>query len=321
MSNFEELRDRLTTQVTRLGANGCNARRRFLGSEPNIFDPSDARLQRSGYCRICARHFPETYSAGRLNPVSHAASRILPRARRFQAIAWYATTPEMRYRPTDSDQFNQRIDWIENKIDWFGRYSWGNDSRCRIDHSSTDAQHVATTVRQGMLSNALILSSSTVNEARFAWNQFNNDLVGYFANTQDVQADLGIHGLFSASPLAYGVPAIGLGGGVNSFGGVTPWVTRDDTFQFMDNVSILSRPTLAEDGEKIRRDRYNQFGNQKATGEFLFDGQSTFDPANRNATGLYLCRLHAGRDLLIRPRRRDGQCHAAPDFLLRLYSG
>src|ERR1035438_8338733 len=30
--------------------------------------------------------------------------------------------------PTDSTQFNQRIDWIENnKSSWFGRFSWGND--------------------------------------------------------------------------------------------------------------------------------------------------------------------------------------------------
>jgi hypothetical protein len=29
---------------------------------------------------------------------------------------------------TDNDQFNQRVDWIENgKSSWFGRYSWGND--------------------------------------------------------------------------------------------------------------------------------------------------------------------------------------------------
>jgi hypothetical protein len=36
---------------------------------------------------------------------------------------------------------------------------------------------------------------------------------------------------------------------------------------------------------EVRRDRYNQYGNQKATGEFIFDGQSTFNPANRNASG------------------------------------
>src|SRR5207245_3468763 len=84
---------------------------------------------------------------------------------------------------------------------------------------------------------------------------------------------------------AYGVPAIGLGGGVAGFGGVTPWVTRDDTFQFIDSLSIIRGRHSIKLGGEIRRDRYNQFGNQKATGEFLFDGQATFNPANRGATG------------------------------------
>jgi outer membrane receptor protein involved in Fe transport len=38
-------------------------------------------------------------------------------------------------------------------------------------------------------------------------------------------------------------------------------------------------------GGEVRRDRYNQYGNQKATGEFLFDGQATFNPAARGSTG------------------------------------
>ncbi len=44
-----------------------------------------------------------------------------------------------------------------------------------------------------------------------------------------MQATLGIDGLVAPSPLAYGVPAIGLGDGLNSFGGITPWITRNDT--------------------------------------------------------------------------------------------
>ena len=52
----------------------------------------------------------------------------------------------------------------------------------------------------------------------------------------------------------------------------TAWLWR--------NSGDPSRHSLRIGGE-IRRDRYNQFGNQKATGEFLFDGQATFNPANR----------------------------------------
>ena len=125
------------------------------------------------------------------------------------------------------------------------------------------------------------------------------------------RSDLKIPGLFSSSPLAYGVPAIGLGGGVASFGGVTPWVTRDDTFQFMDSLSIVRGRHSIKLGAEIRRDRYNQFGNQKATGEFLFDGQATFNPANRGATGFIFA------DFMLGETSSSARVVAMADAMLR----
>src|SRR5260370_27046425 len=104
---------------------------------------------------------------------------------------------------------------------------------------------------------------------------------------------------------------MGLGGGVNSFSGVTPWVTRDDTFQLMDNLSILRGRHSIKLGAEIRRDRYNQFGNQKATGEFLFDGQATFDPANRGATGFIFA------DFMLGETSSSARVVAMADAMLR----
>ncbi|MDQ2898925.1 MAG: TonB-dependent receptor, partial [Acidobacteriota bacterium] len=285
LSNWEELRDRLTTQVTASVPTAAMRMGDFSGQSRQIFDPLTRVFNQSGVA-ISASPFP-----GKAIP----ASRFSPAALKLLAFYPLPTVPGNNLNrnyvrnaltPTDNDQFNQRIDWNQDpKSNWFGRYSWGNDFVAPAATFLTDSSHTATTVRQAMISNTRILSDSMVNEARFAWNQFNNDLVGYFANSQNVQAGLGINGLFAPSPLAYGPPAIGLGGGVNSFGGVTPWVTRDDMFQFMDNLSMVRGRHSIKVGLEIRRDRYNQYGNQKATGEFLFDGQSTFDPANRGATG------------------------------------
>ncbi|HMF75141.1 MAG TPA: TonB-dependent receptor, partial [Bryobacteraceae bacterium] len=188
--------------------------------------------------------------------------------------------------PTDSDQFNQRFDYIQNaSSSWFGRFSWGNDLSVPATTFLTDTSHAATTVRQGVLANTHIISASVVNEARFAWNQFNNDLAGFYANTTNVQATLGIEGLFAASPLAYGLPQVAIGGGLSSYGGVTPWITRNNTFQGLDGVSIIKGSHSIKIGIEIRRDRYNQNGNQKATGEFDFDGQSTNNPASPGSSG------------------------------------
>src|SRR5690606_24200076 len=117
----------------------------------------------------------------------------------------------------------------------FGRYSWGTDLQIPAATFQPDSRRVQTDVQQAMISNTRIFSSSAVNEARVSWNQFRNDLIGYFGNNENVQEFLNINGLFAASPLAYGLPEINLGNGLSGFGGVTPWVTRNNAFQFADN--------------------------------------------------------------------------------------
>lgn len=281
MSNFEQLRDRLTTQVTSSVATQAMRNGDFSAPGiPVIYDPL-TRYSAGG-----ATPFP-----GNVIPMS----RFSPQALTLLNYYPSPTTPgnnilrnyvRQAQVPTDSDQFNQRLDYVEsNKSSWFGRYSWGSDFYSPAATFLTDSSQATTLVRQAVISNTRILSPTLVNEARFAWDQFHNDLDGYFANKTNIQSTLNIQGLFAPSPLAYGVPAIGLGGGIAGFGGVTPWITRNDTFQWTDNLSIIRGKHSIKIGGEIRRDRYNQYGNQKATGEFDFDGQSTNNPANPNATG------------------------------------
>ncbi|MBI3693626.1 MAG: carboxypeptidase regulatory-like domain-containing protein [Acidobacteria bacterium] len=311
MSNFEELRDRTTTQTSASVATTAMRNGDFSGQGRILYDPLSRAYNANGIAVSATPFSGNVVPPARLNPVSLKLLEFYP-AQTVPGNNLVRNFTRNAQAPTDSDQFNQRIDWIENsKSSWFGRFSWGSDLQLPAATFLTDSQRIATTVRQGMLSNTRILNTSTVNEARFAWNQFNNDLVGYFANTRDVEAGLAIPGLFAASPLAYGVPAIGLGGGISGFGGVTPWVTRDDTFQFMDNLSIVRGRHTIKIGAEIRRDRYNQFGNQKATGEFLFDGQATFDPANRNATGFIFA------DYMLGLPSQSARVVAMADALLR----
>ncbi len=286
ISNFEELRDRTTTQVSAALATTAMRNGDFSFAGRNIFDPLSRTFNAAG-AAVSASQFPgNVVPASRLNPKSLQLLEFYP----TPTAPGNAVTARNFLRnaqvPNDSDQFNQRIDWIESsRSNWFGRFSWGEELVLTAATFLTDTTHAATTVRQGMLSNTRILSSSTVNEARFAVNQFKNDLAGYFAGTRDVVGELKIPGLFSAGPLAYAVPGIGLGQGVTGFGGLNPWITRDATFQFMDNLSVVRGRHSVKVGGEIRRDRYNQFGNQFAPGTFSFDGQSTFNPANRGATG------------------------------------
>ncbi|MBL8235808.1 MAG: TonB-dependent receptor [Bryobacterales bacterium] len=285
MSNFEQNKDRTTSFARSSVATADMRRGDFSGQNRAIFDPLSRGYSEAGAAISATPFTGNVVPQSRLNAVSGRLLEFfpLPTVPGNNLNANYSRNARST---ADSTQFNQRIDWNEsNKSNWFGRFSWGDDGLLSGAAVLTDSTQAVTVVRQAMLSNTRIVSGSLVNEVRLSWNQFNNDLVGYFANQRDVQADLKIPGLFSSSPLAFGVPAIGLGGGINGFGGVTPWVTRNNSFQFMDNVSIIRGRHSMKVGGEIRRDRYNQFGNQKATGEFLFDGQATFNPANRGATG------------------------------------
>ncbi len=285
LSNFEQNRDRTTSQARANVPNDAMRDGDFSGQARAIFDPLSRTFNAAGVAVGATAFAGNAVPRSRLNPVSIRLLEFYPAAT-VPGNNLVSNFSRNAKSSLDNSQFNQRVDWIENgKSSWYGRFSWGDDLQLSSGAILSDSTQTATTVRQAMVSNTRILTQSTVNEARFAWNEFFNDLVGYYANTRDVEAELKIPGLFAASPLAYGVPAIGLGGGVAGFGGVTPWVTRNHTFQLMDNLSIIRGRHSIKMGGEVRRDRYNQFGNQKATGEFLFDGQATFNPASRGTTG------------------------------------
>lgn len=284
MSNFESLRDQLTTQVISSTATLAMRSGDFSAPGiPQIYDP----LSRTG----SGATGKATPFAGNIIP----RSRLSPQALTLLNFYPVPTTPganlngnfvRQAVSPTDETQFNQRIDFNESKnSSWFGRFSWENDTAVTAPAFSTDTSTANTTARQVVLANTRILSQSIVNEARFAWDQFHNDLLGPFANTTDVQSTLGISGLAAPGPSAYGIPLIGLGGGLSGFGGVTPWVTRDDLFQWTDGLSLVKGKHSLKVGGDLGRDRYNENGTLKATGEFDFDGQSTNNPANPGATG------------------------------------
>jgi Carboxypeptidase regulatory-like domain len=289
MSNFEGLHDRLTTQeVASFPTLAMRAGNFSAPGIPQIYDPLTRVFTSTGGT---ATPFPgNIIPANRISPQALAILNYLPPptypGNSLLGPNGTGNFVRQALAPTDSTQFTQRVDWSETeKISWFGRFSWQSDFDTVPAPNLTDTLNVPTTVRQAVVGNTYTISPTVVNQARFAWDQFDNAIEGYYANTTNVQATLGITGLYAASPVAYGLPTVGLGGGVSGFGGGSPYVTKDQIFQGTDSLSIIrGRHTITVGGE-IRRDRYNQNGNQKATGEVDFDGASTNNPGNPAATG------------------------------------
>jgi hypothetical protein len=177
---------------------------------------------------------------------------------------------------TDKDQFSQRVDFVESaKSNWFGRYSWQDEHQVQ-PALALNGTNLLVNVKQAMISNARVLAANWVNEFRFGYNGFFNSYGRELAYRRDVVAELGIPLLSDPVPAAWGIPQISISG-FSVFGDNTdgPYVTNDHTFQWIDNVTWTHRTHSVKFGAEIRRDRFNQAGNQFPRGSFIIQGQST----------------------------------------------
>jgi len=176
---------------------------------------------------------------------------------------------------TDKDQFTQRIDFVESsRSSWFGRYSWQDDRQVQ-PALYLNGHTLAVTVKQAMISNTRIFSPSLVNEFRFGYNGFYNDYANELQFKRDPIKEFGI-GLIDPAPEAWGTPGVsilgfsGFGDDVNG-----PFIVYDHTFQWIDNVSWTRGVHSLKFGAEIRRDRFNQTGNQNARGVLTIDNPAS----------------------------------------------
>ena len=182
----------------------------------------------------------------------------------------------LRKRVYDKDQFIQRVDFVESaKSNWFGRYSWADDTLIQ-PNLVLNGSKTLTTVRQAMLSNVRVLSSSMVNEFRGGYNYFFNSNGRELANVRDVISELKIPGVTIQPPIAWGIPSIGMTG-FSGFGDDSegPYVNKNHIYQVIDNFSWTRGKHSFRMGFEIRWDQYNQIGNQFARGSFGFEPNAT----------------------------------------------
>jgi hypothetical protein len=195
-------------------------------------------------------------------------------------------TPQRNYRKINRgkinrDQFHLRTDWVESsKSTWFGRYSWSDEVEVS-EGIRLNGSKLMTQAEQWVLSNTRTITPVMVNEFRFGINTFYNATARELANVRDVIAELKIPGLQTPDPDSWGTPRMEGFPGLSGFGDDSqgPFVVRDATFQFVDNVSIVRGRHSFRFGAEIRRDRFNQAGNEFPRGSFNFNGQSTQNPS------------------------------------------
>jgi len=184
---------------------------------------------------------------------------------------------------TDKDQFTLRSDFNESSASqWFGRYSKTEETVLNQGWA-LNGTTLYTSAWQAMLSNTRVIGANKVNEFRFGVNHFYN-LVGLeLSGQRDVMKELAIPGLSTPDPITWGIPRITSLVGVSGFGNDSsgPFAIYNTVFQWTDNFSWIKGKHSLRFGGELRRDRYNQKGNEFARGSFEFNGTYTSNPATR----------------------------------------
>jgi hypothetical protein len=181
----------------------------------------------------------------------------------------------------DRDQFHLRLDFNESSASsWFFRYSWSDEMELN-EGIEQNGSKLLTSAEQYMLSNTRTFTPTIVNEFRFGVNTFFNSTGRELAYVRDVISELNIPGLSTPDPASWGTPRMEGFAGLSGFGDDSqgPFVVNNATFQVVDNLALIRGKSSFRFGGEVRRDRFNQSGNEFPRGSFNFAGQATQNPA------------------------------------------
>src|SRR5258705_6918151 len=248
----------------------------FSGIANKIFDPSSHVLAADGKTIIATPFDGNKIPASKISPISKKLLEFYRTPTLPGVVNNYVTALA---RPQNRDQFILRTDYVESsKSTWSGRYSWGdeNESSPGLNLNGTK---LVTNLEQYMGTNTRILSPTIVNETRFGYTRFYNSVGTLLAFQRNVVDELAIPGLKGGDPVSWGIPSIGIAN-YNGIGDGTdgPFENKNSTLQFINNTSITRGSHSFRFGGEIRRDQFNQVGNQYGRGSFSFSTTPTWDP-------------------------------------------
>jgi len=310
MSNFEEYNSRqtnpvITTTLPQAMRNGdfSSILPGFVLYDPNSRSLGTSTVSAQQLASVVATQSPFPGNIIPASRISPGSTLLLSKWDPLPNIPQTTTgLPFNNYQygakvPLDKDTLTTRIDFNESsKSQWFGRYSWNDESTLSSVGMTDDGETLYTRASQWVLSNVRTISPTKVNEARFVYNSLFNNITQQLAGKENVNTELGMP-VSPTDPNSYGIPNIALSQNLNSFGNPTssPFQINDKYFQFADNFSwVIGKHTLRFGGE-YRYNEFPQLGNEFPRGQFYFDSQYTnqVTPSGGGSGG------YTGADLLL----------------------
>jgi TonB dependent receptor-like, beta-barrel len=203
-------------------------------------------------------------------------------------------------RPSDTDAFDIKVDHrLTTKDNFFTRYSFSDFDVGETFFASTVLPNTLfgntkaldtdpTKIRNQSLaiSDKHTFSSKLINEFRFGYTRFNE----FSPNRlQDIKAAelVGIAGINNPNfAFTNGLPQIGISG-FSTIGEVSflPFISRINTFQYIDNLIYIKGSHTLKFGIDVRRRHFNFLQPPSQRGNFSFTGVFTNDPAAPAGTG------------------------------------
>jgi hypothetical protein len=116
-----------------------------------------------------------------------------------------------------------------------------------------------------------IFSARIFNEAKFGFNRARYGQISNWAFQQDLAAKVGIPG-GDETPVNWGIPTISILGGYTGLSDTTPTFRRNNTFQWVDNLSVSRGAHSLRIGAEIRRSQINNREDRGSRGSLTFTG-------------------------------------------------
>ena len=183
-------------------------------------------------------------------------------------------------RPDNRDQFVLRMDYVESSKSSGPDATVGAMKTPPAPGLNLNGTKLLTNFEQYMGTNTRVFSPSAVTETRFGYTRFFNSVGTLLAGVRNVVDELKIPGLNGGDPVTWGIPTVGIpnyaGIGDSTDG---PFVNNNNSLQFLNNTSITRGKHAFRFGAEVRRDQYNQDGNQFGRGSFSFSTTPTWDPS------------------------------------------
>jgi len=221
--------------------------------------------------------------ASKFDPLPNIPSQTIAPLNNYQWTGLY---------PVTRDTLTERIDFNESaKSQWFGRYSWNDESSLPSVGMTTDGETLYTRAGQWVVSNTRTVSPTKVNEARFGYNSMFNNITQQLAGIENVDAELNMP-VNVTDKNSWGIPNMSMNAqNLTGFGNPTssPFQINDKYYEWTDNFSwVIGKHSLRFGGE-YRYDEFPQLGNEFPRGQFYFDSQYTNTyGVNGNGSGGYI---------------------------------